>query len=161
MKHATLMLIAAMLLAWPALGADDDRAEVPVTKIVLFSSGVGYFQHDGRVAGDTTTRLMFKADQINDVLKSMVLNDLDGGQVASVNYASHDPLGRALKSFAIDISGDPDLAALLKQLRLDGVGDHDHHGGGVEPGHRRGHQVGADGYDPEPQADRREALSRA
>ena len=62
-------------------------------------------------------RLMFKTDQINDVLKSMVLFDQDGGAVASVTYGPRDPIARAIKSFGVDISRRPSLAKLLIQLR--------------------------------------------
>ena len=53
-------------------------ADVPVVAVVLFSSGVGYFEHAGTVAGDGRTELRFKAAQINDVLKSLVLQDVGG-----------------------------------------------------------------------------------
>jgi hypothetical protein len=59
---------------------------------------------------------MFKTEQINDVLKSMVVMDPEG-TVSGVRYASQEPLVRALRSFAIDLSGDPKIADLLRQLR--------------------------------------------
>ncbi len=93
------------------------EAEVKVTRVALFSSGVGYFEHFGNVAGDGTTSIRFKADQINDVLKSLVLQDLDGGSVSVVRYPSQDPLGRSLKGFAVDLTGDTSMPALLMQLR--------------------------------------------
>jgi hypothetical protein len=91
--------------------------DVPVKRVALFSSGVGYFEHAGTVAGEAETVLHFKTDQINDVLKSLVLQDLDGGQISSVSYPSMDPLGKLLKGFAVDLSGDSSLAGLLHQLR--------------------------------------------
>ncbi len=117
MKKLMLTMLVVAVSAGTTLAAEKAKVSLPVTKVVLFSSGVGYFEHYGSVEGDATATLMFKTDQINDVLKSMVLIDEDGGTVRSVNYASRDPLTRALKSFAVDISGDPDLAQLLKQLR--------------------------------------------
>ncbi len=109
----------AVLLALPlaSLAAEEDPAEVPVQKVVLYSSGVGYFQHEGTVQGDASMKLSFKPDQLNDVLKSMVLQDLDGGTVTTVNYASRAPLTRALKSFAVNLAGNPDMGNLLRQLR--------------------------------------------
>lgn len=94
-----------------------DLVELAITRAVLFSSGVGYFEHTGQVEGDATLSLMFKTDQINDVLKSMVLMDFDGGSVSRVTYPSNAPVDRALSSFGVDISGDPSLPQLLKQLR--------------------------------------------
>jgi hypothetical protein len=93
------------------------RTAVPVKRVVLFSSGVGYYEHDGTVHGDVATELRFKADQINDVLKSLVLQDRDGGRVNAVTYPSQAPLSRTLKSFQVDITANPSLADLLNQLR--------------------------------------------
>jgi len=51
---------------------------------VLYSSGVGYFQRDGSIDGHGHMELRFKVDNINDLLKSMVVQDFDGGRVAAV-----------------------------------------------------------------------------
>jgi hypothetical protein len=85
--------------------------------VYLFSSGVGYFEHAGRVNGNTSTELRFKTNQINDILKSIVLQDQDGGRVGAVTYPSQDPLEKTLKSFQVDITQNPSLAQLLNQLR--------------------------------------------
>src|SRR5436305_5078292 len=58
-----------------------DQADVPVRQVVLFSSGVGYFEHFGTVTGNGATELHFKTQQINDILKSLVLQDLDKGRI--------------------------------------------------------------------------------
>ncbi len=97
--------------------APDNQADLPVTRAVLFSSGVGYFEHDGMIEGNKTVRLLFKTDQINDVLKSMVVMDEGGGTATAVSYPSNDPLERSLQSFSIDLSAQPTLPDLLRQLR--------------------------------------------
>ena len=91
--------------------------DIPVQKIVLFSSGVGYFEHMGSVVGNSSTELRFKTNQINDILKSLVLQDLGGGKVGTVVYPSQDPLAKTLRSFQIDLSNNPSLAELLTQIR--------------------------------------------
>ncbi|HEX4591208.1 MAG TPA: DUF4139 domain-containing protein, partial [Gemmataceae bacterium] len=48
---------------------------------------------------------------------SLILQDLDGGLVSAVSYDSHDPVERTLKSFAVDLTGEPDQAKLLEQAR--------------------------------------------
>jgi hypothetical protein len=93
------------------------NADVPVKKVVLFSSGVGYFEHAGAVRGNGTTELRFKTSQINDILKSIVLQDQDGGRVGAISYPSQDPLAKTLRSFQVDITQNPSLADLLNQLR--------------------------------------------
>ncbi|MGH7618673.1 MAG: hypothetical protein ACREPM_15745, partial [Gemmatimonadaceae bacterium] len=92
-------------------------ADVPVTKVLLFSSGVGYFEHSGVVRGNSATELRFNANQINDILKSLVLQDRDGGHIGAITYPSQDPLAKTLKSFQVDITKNPSLADLLNQLR--------------------------------------------
>src|SRR4029079_1379554 len=93
------------------------QANVPVKGVVLFSSGVGYFEHFGTVKGDGSTQLRFKTQQINDILKSLVLQDMDGGKVAAVTYPSQDPVAKTLRSFQVDITANPTMADLLNQLR--------------------------------------------
>lgn len=90
---------------------------VPVRSVTLFSSGVGYFEHYGTVRGDASAELRFKTEQIDDVLKSLVLQDLDGGTLSAINYPSLDPLDKTLASFQVDLRGNPSLGALLNQLR--------------------------------------------
>jgi len=112
----TLPLFAADPPA--AAGAEKPaQADVPVKVVVLFSSGVGYFEHGGSVNGNTSTELRFKTQQINDILKSLLLQDLGGGTVRSVVYPSQDPIEKTLRSFQVDITGNPGLAELLAQLR--------------------------------------------
>ena len=97
------------------------EAELPVTKVVLFSSGVGYFERRGTVTGDSLVSLPFGADEVNDALKSLVVNNGSGqgDQAASpsVSYPSRESLDRALKGFRIDLSGAPGVAELLARLR--------------------------------------------
>jgi hypothetical protein len=101
----------------PAAGGAGAQADVPVRGVVLFSSGVGYFEHSGKVSGDARTELRFKSEQINDILKSLVLEDLDAGTVRTVTYPSQDPVEKILRSFQIDIADNPNLAELLNRLR--------------------------------------------
>src|SRR5690349_19960081 len=97
--------------------ADADPASksgaLPVSRVILYSSGVGYFQRSGKVQGNARVDLSFPAQDINDLLKSLVLQDLGGGQVSAVSYDSHDPVEKTLQSFAINLNGNPSFAALL------------------------------------------------
>jgi hypothetical protein len=116
--------VAGILSAGSVFGAEpapagggDTQANIPVREVVLFSSGVGYFEHFGQVKDNSATVLHFKTEQINDILKSLVLQDLDKGVVNAVTYPSQGPLERTLKSFQLDLTSNPNLADLLNQLR--------------------------------------------
>lgn len=102
----------------PALRNDAPQVDtLPVRRVVLFSSGVGYFEHEGTVEGDADVVFHFRIDDVNDLLKSLIVQDLDGGQVTAVSYTSRDPITRTLRSFAIDLTNNPSLYGLLEQLR--------------------------------------------
>jgi hypothetical protein len=118
MKNYHVALTGLFLLAatWPAFG-QPPRADLPLQRIVLFSSGVGYFQREGQVEGNARIDLQFPAAEVNDLLKSMVLQDLNGGLVNSVTYDSRDPVERTLKSFALDLTNNPSIGQLLDQAR--------------------------------------------
>jgi len=118
---APLALIAMLLSPLPAAAQEEKDVTVPISTLVLFTSGVGYFQHDGTVDGNAKMELTFSADQINDLLKSLVLRDLDGGSISSVTYSSRDPITRTLKSFSIDLTSNPTLSGLLAQTRGEAV----------------------------------------
>src|SRR5262249_20169053 len=72
---------------------------------------------DGTVDGDSASELRFRTGQINDIIKSLVLQDFDGGTIQAVQYPSRDPIDKTLKSFGVDITGKPTLGQLLDQLR--------------------------------------------
>ncbi|HSQ58366.1 MAG TPA: DUF4139 domain-containing protein, partial [Gemmata sp.] len=106
------------------LGAPDvvkqdvkPAVELPITRVVLFNSGVGYFSRSGSVEGDSRVDLSFQEQDINDLLKSMVLEDFNGGRIAAVSYDSREPITRTLSSFAINLNGSPTFSGILSQMR--------------------------------------------
>jgi hypothetical protein len=113
----TAALASAAGLALPASAQEAQEQALPVNNITLYRSGVGYFERAGLIDGDASVQLRFGTDQINDILKSMVLLDLDGGMIEAASYSSKEPLARRLASFAVDISDNPSTAELLNRLR--------------------------------------------
>jgi hypothetical protein len=61
--------------------------------------------------------MKFAADDINDLLKSMVLEDLGGGTVSTVSYASRDPITKTLGTFAVNLTDNPSMGQILARLR--------------------------------------------
>jgi hypothetical protein len=90
-------------------------ADLPVERVTLYRSGVGYFEHAGTVAGDAVVGVRFETERINDVLKSMVVFDLGGGRVGGVNYQHKQTLGQRMDRFSFRLEGT--TIDLLKQLR--------------------------------------------
>ena len=121
MHRIIRVVVAASLLAggWAVGGFAVGRAAeptLPLEKVVLFTSGVGYFQHTGEVTDDARVEMTFKAEQINDLLKSMVVEDF-GGAASTVSYASRDPVTKTLETFAVNLTDNPSIGDLLGRLR--------------------------------------------
>lgn len=115
---AALMMSAGTAHAQGAArAAAADETPLPIRTIILYRSGVGYFERHGSVTGNQRASISFDAAQVNDILKSLVLLDLDGGKVNAVTYESKEPLERRLRSFGIDISRAPGIADIFQQMR--------------------------------------------
>ena len=126
---ATFALGATLLMSYPqpreqaaaeeaeTVALLEEKTELPITQVVLFSSGVGYFQREGEVSDSARVDLSFPVEDINDLLKSMTVQDLGGGQVGTVSYDSETPVERTLQSFAINLNGNPSFADILGQGR--------------------------------------------
>ena len=84
---------------------------------MLFSSGVAYYQREGQVDGQARVDLSFPQECINDMLKSMIIEDRGSKQVATVTYDNLKPVELTLKSFAIDLTRNPSMGDLLNQVR--------------------------------------------
>src|SRR5262249_19561366 len=116
---AVLLWFATQTGAKPAAKGEKEAksASLPIGQVALYSSGVGYFQREGSVEGDARVDLSFPVSDINDLLKSMVLRDLDGGHIPAVSYDSNAPVEKTLRSFAVDLTRNPSLAQVLDQAR--------------------------------------------
>jgi len=91
-------------------------ADLPVRTVVLYKHGVGYFERAGNLAAGESAKLDFKASEMNDVLKSLTVND-QGGKVTGVRYDSNIPLNQKLSEFPFAINGGEPLSAVLDQLK--------------------------------------------
>jgi hypothetical protein len=106
-----------------ALGAAEAKQDLkpavnlPITRVVLLNSGVGYFSRSGEIEDDARVDLTFPEADINDLLKSMVLEDFGKGRISAVSYDSREPIARTLSSFAINLNGNPTFANIVSQMR--------------------------------------------
>jgi hypothetical protein len=89
---------------------------LPLTKITIFSSGLAYYEHSGTLNGPTVLVLPFKAEAVNDALKSLVVND-PASSNPLVSYQSEQTLWQTLRSLKIDLSDNPNTARILDRLR--------------------------------------------
>lgn len=89
---------------------------LPVREMVLYKHGVGFFVRQGEVEGVEAT-LTFRAEEVNDILKSLAVFDRAGGQVYGVHYQT--PMDRAhrLANTSIRLDNETSITQLFQQLR--------------------------------------------
>ena len=89
---------------------------VPLKNVTLYSSGVAYYEHEGEASGASRIGLSFTPEQINDVLKSLIVSDSAAKNI-SVAYQSEDALRKILESLSVNLSEVSDLADILYAQR--------------------------------------------
>ncbi|MGA9979707.1 MAG: hypothetical protein WBQ08_13880 [Candidatus Sulfotelmatobacter sp.] len=95
----------------------DAAARLPVTRVILYKNGVGYFEHAGHVHGSQDVNVDFTTAQLNDVLKSLTVLDLGKGRITGVSYNSNAPLAKRLGSLHLPVGENPTTAQFLDALR--------------------------------------------
>jgi hypothetical protein len=98
-------------------GSADPAARLPVTRVILYKNGVGYFEHSGHVRGSQDVNVDFTTAQLNDVLKSLTVLDLGKGRITGVSYNSTAPLQHQLASLHLPVGDNPTTAQFLDALR--------------------------------------------
>ena len=103
--------------------------ELPLTRVVLFNAGIGYFHREGEVTGDARLDLRFDESDVNDLLKSLILTDAAGGKPRAITYDNRLPVEFALRGFAVDVTENPSMGQLLHQVRGEKIEVTDKSGG--------------------------------
>jgi hypothetical protein len=112
--HARFLLCALLApLAAPA----QDAGGLPVKRVVLYKNGVGYFEHVGKVRDKQDVSVPFTSGQLNDVLKSLTVLDLDGGRITGIEYGSSAPVDRQLGDLRLALDEKTTLTQFLNSLR--------------------------------------------
>lgn len=104
---ATTAMVSACL---PALAT-----ELPLTRVVLSSSGLAQFSHAGQVAAGSTIDLAVRLDQVDDVLKSLTVFDALGA-VGPVSLPGREPLGELFRDLPFDLDALNSPTALVNAL---------------------------------------------
>lgn len=114
-KRMVFLAIAAVSLL--ANAAETPAEKLPVRRVVLYKNGVGYFEHSGRVRGSQELKIDFTSSQLNDVLKSLTVLDLNGGKISGVGYNSVAPIAEQLKALRLPLGESTTLTGFLNALR--------------------------------------------
>src|SRR5437588_9792697 len=93
-----------------------DAADLVLKRVVLSTGGVGYFEYEAAVEGDATLTLDVPLDQVDDVLKSLVVYDA-GGSAGAITLPGREPLTRSFVDLPFDRTALGSATALLNALQ--------------------------------------------
>ena len=91
--------------------------ELPVRQVILYKHGVAFFERSGDLASGESAKLDFKATDMDDVLKSLTVEEAGGGKITGVRYDSSQPLANRLADFPFKLGDRQSLAQFLDQLK--------------------------------------------
>ncbi|MDZ4865880.1 MAG: DUF4139 domain-containing protein [Alphaproteobacteria bacterium] len=85
-------------------------------RVMLSTGGVGYFEYEARVSGTAELQLPVRMDQVDDVLKSIVVFD-DKGNTGFVQLPSRAPLSDIFRGLPFGPAALESNAALIDALK--------------------------------------------
>ena len=104
-------LFVMLLMATPVAAAD-----LALKRVMLSSGGVGYFEYEATVEGDATLGLDVALDQVDDVLKSLVVYD-ETGRAGEITLPGRTPLTQSFADLPFDRTALGSAADLLNALQ--------------------------------------------
>src|SRR5437879_13912862 len=97
------MTMKASIFAATMLSVTAVAADLPVRQVTLYKHGVGYFERSGQLAAGESARLDFKFGEMDDVLKSLVIEQKNGGKISGLRYDASEPLETRLAEFPFEL----------------------------------------------------------
>jgi len=110
LTNAAIRIVLLLALAVPAVAA-----EPVLDRITLSSGGVGQFEFTADVEGPATLPLAVPLGQVDDLLKSLYVDDPSGG-ASSVRLPGREPLGESFRPLPFSPAAFSSEEALLGAL---------------------------------------------
>ena len=97
--------------------APSDATVLSVSRVILYKTGIGYFEHLATVTGNQSLAVQFTGDQLDDVLKSLTAVDLGDGRITGISYDSPTPTARRLQALRVPLAQNANTRQVLDALR--------------------------------------------
>ncbi|HVH78339.1 MAG TPA: hypothetical protein VM782_03030, partial [Stellaceae bacterium] len=104
-------LIVLLALSVPAAGAD-----LVLRRVTLSSGGVGYFEYEASVTGEARLALDVPLNQVDDILKSLVVYDASG-RAGEITLPGREPLAQGFTDMPFDQAALSSTTSLLNALQ--------------------------------------------
>lgn len=109
-----VLVLSPFFVALPlvAAGAED----LTLRRVMLSTGGVGYFEYEATVDGDADLQLPVRLDQVDDVMKSIVVYD-DRGGIGQISLPGQEPLREVFRELPFTPDALTSPVGLLNALR--------------------------------------------
>lgn len=92
-------------------------ATIPLKRVTLYKHGIGHFERRGKFKGPGEIELLCGPEDIDDMLKSLLVLNVEGGGLAAVTYDSAKTLPTRLSEFGFDLRKCSGLLELIAQIK--------------------------------------------
>jgi hypothetical protein len=107
----------AVLAPVSAGGGAEEPETARMAAVTMYTNGTSLVTFEARVSGSGSLELAVPGEDMLDILKTLVVRDLDGGTIASAGFTARDPASRSLGRLSVDLSGNPGIHELLSRSR--------------------------------------------
>src|SRR5437763_689922 len=107
-------ILAGLILLWSASPAR--AADLALKRVALSTGGVGYLEYEAQVEGNAALTLDVPLDQVDDVLKSLVVYDA-GGSAGEITLPGREPLTQSFVDLPFDRAALDSATNLLNALQ--------------------------------------------
>lgn len=110
------LVVLALVVPWILGSAIAAGSDLRLRRVLLSTGGVGYFEYEAVIDGDAELVLDVRLDQVDDVLKSIVVFD-DVGGVGTIRLPGREPLAQVFRDLPFDPDAVTSSVRLLAALR--------------------------------------------
>jgi len=113
MARGIALWLAALALM---VGGKAAAAELALKRVMLSTGGIGYFEYEARVEGDAAVSIDVPLDQVDDVLKSLVVYD-SAGSAGEITLPGREPLQQSFADLPFNRDALQSAIDLLNALQ--------------------------------------------
>jgi len=106
------------VIVWLAMAGTSVMAtELPVRRVVLYKPGIAYIERAGELRPGERVQLSFRAQEMDDVLKSITVRTAAERRVLGLRYDASDPLEVRLGKYRVQLGSAQPVSQLLDSLK--------------------------------------------
>lgn len=95
-KFIGIAALTGVIMAQGVQAATDATSDIPIDRVILSTSGLANIEHRAKVKGDVNVEFPVRFEQVDDILKSLVIFDR-AGKLGGVTLPGKQPLTQVFR----------------------------------------------------------------